>query len=137
MLPVESTEEFKVLSNNMSAEFGRTGGGIISVISKSGTNQYHGSLFEYLRNTALNSNEFFANKAGVPVQPLVLNQFGGSVAGLEGQAIAAVEGERAVGHADGHFHGVAACVGVADARQGRRIAPRALVGRALHDGQHR
>ncbi|MCU1262372.1 MAG: Cna B-type protein [Bryobacterales bacterium] len=81
LLPVESTEEFKVLTNNMSAEFGRTGGGIISVISKSGTNQFHGSLFEYLRNAAINANEFFANKAGVPVLPFVFNQFGGSVGG--------------------------------------------------------
>jgi len=81
LLPVESTEEFKVLTNNMSAEFGRTGGGIISVISKSGTNQFHGSLFEYLRNAAIDANEFFANKAGVPVLPFVFNQFGGSVGG--------------------------------------------------------
>ena len=81
LLPVESTEEFKVLTNNMSAEFGRTGGGIISVISRSGTNQFHGNLFEYLRNAAIDANEFFANKAGVPVLPFVFNQFGGSVGG--------------------------------------------------------
>lgn len=81
VLPVEATEEFKVLTNDMSAEFGRTDGGIISVISKSGTNEFHGSLFEYLRNTALNANEFFANKAGAARLPLVFNQFGGSIGG--------------------------------------------------------
>ncbi len=81
VLPVEATEEFKVLTNNMSAEFGRTGGGIISVISKSGTNQFHGSLFEYLRNSVLDADEFFANKNGTPRLPLVFNQFGGSLAG--------------------------------------------------------
>ena len=50
-LTVEATQEFKVLTNAMSAEYGRTGGGVISVISKSGTNEYHGSLFEYVRNS--------------------------------------------------------------------------------------
>ncbi|MEO7143622.1 MAG: hypothetical protein ABI165_08995, partial [Bryobacteraceae bacterium] len=78
---VEATEEFRVLTNNMSAEFGRTGGGIISVISKSGTNQFHGSLFEYLRNSAIDANEFFANRSGSKVLPLVFNQFGGSLGG--------------------------------------------------------
>ncbi|MBV8901995.1 MAG: TonB-dependent receptor, partial [Acidobacteriia bacterium] len=81
VLPVEATEEFKVLTNNMSAEFGRTGGGIISVISKSGTNQLHGSLFEYFRNSVLTANDFFANKAGAPRLSLNLNQFGGAVSG--------------------------------------------------------
>jgi hypothetical protein len=80
-LTVESTQEFKVLINNMSAEYGRTGGGVISVISKSGTNQFHGSAFEYLRNSALNSNEFFANKSGAPRPPLVFNQFGAALGG--------------------------------------------------------
>jgi hypothetical protein len=81
LLPVEATQELKVLTNNMSAEFGRTGGGVISVISKSGTNQFHGNLFEYLRNADLNANEFFANKAGAPRTPFVFNQFGGSLGG--------------------------------------------------------
>jgi hypothetical protein len=80
-LTVESTQEFKVLTNNMSAEFGRTGGGVISVISKSGTNQFHGSAFEYLRNSALNANEFFANQSGAPRPPLVFNQYGGAIGG--------------------------------------------------------
>src|SRR6185436_12383689 len=63
-LTVESTQEFKILTNNMSAEFGRTAGGIISVISRGGTNELHGNLFEYLRSDNLNANEFFANRAG-------------------------------------------------------------------------
>jgi hypothetical protein len=81
VLPVEATEEFKVLTNNMSAEFGRTGGGIISVISKSGTNAFHGNLFEYVRNSALGANEFFANNAGAPRLALKLNQYGGALGG--------------------------------------------------------
>ncbi|HEY2017352.1 MAG TPA: TonB-dependent receptor, partial [Bryobacteraceae bacterium] len=80
-LPVDATQEFKVISNNMSAEYGRSGGGIISMISKSGTNQYHGNLFEYLRNTEFNSNEFFANKAGSPRPPVHYNTFGGTLGG--------------------------------------------------------
>ena len=80
-LPVDATQEFKVLTNAMSAEFGRTGGGVISMISRSGTNQFHGSLFEYLRNDKLNSNEFFANKAGSPRPALRVNTFGGTLGG--------------------------------------------------------
>jgi len=80
-LPVEATQEFKVLTNTMSAEFGRTGGGVISMISRSGTNEFHGALFEYLRNDKLNSNEFFANKAGSPRPALRVNTFGASLGG--------------------------------------------------------
>jgi hypothetical protein len=80
-LTIDSTQEFKILSNAMSAEFGRTGGGIISTVSKSGTNEIHGNLFEFLRNSALNANEYFANAAGRPRASLVWNQFGGSAGG--------------------------------------------------------
>ena len=80
-LPVDATSEFKVQTNAMSAEYGRTGGGVVSVVSKSGNNQYHGLLFEYLRNTLLNSNEFFTNKAGSPRLDVKVNTFGGTFAG--------------------------------------------------------
>ena len=80
-LSIDSTQEFKVLTNAMSAEFGRTAGGIISLVSKSGTNQFHGNLFEFLRNDNLNANDFFANRAGRKVAPLAYNQFGGSLGG--------------------------------------------------------
>ncbi|MCX6606661.1 MAG: carboxypeptidase-like regulatory domain-containing protein, partial [Acidobacteria bacterium] len=78
---IESTQEFKILTNAMSAEFGRTAGGIVSVITRSGTNEYHGNLFEYLRNDKLNANEFFSNKAGRQRPSLRWNQFGGSLGG--------------------------------------------------------
>ena len=78
---VESTQEFKILTNAMSAEFGRTAGGIVSVVTKSGTNEFHGNLFEYLRNDNLNANDFFSNKAGRGRPALAWNQFGGSVGG--------------------------------------------------------
>src|SRR5437762_2754631 len=80
-LTVESTEEFKVQTNGMSAQFGRTSGGVISMISKGGTNQIHGSLFEFLRNDKLNANDFFANKAGRARTHSRVNQFGGTVGG--------------------------------------------------------
>jgi outer membrane receptor protein involved in Fe transport len=80
-LTVDSTQEFKVQTNGMSAEFGRTSGGVISMITKSGTNTFHGSLFEFLRNEDLNANDFFANKAGRAIAPDKVNQFGGTFAG--------------------------------------------------------
>jgi hypothetical protein len=80
-LTVDSTQEFKILNNAMSAEFGRTGGGIISVVSKSGTNEFHGNLFEFLRSDNLNANDFFANAAGRTRPTLAWNQFGGSIGG--------------------------------------------------------
>jgi Carboxypeptidase regulatory-like domain len=80
-LTTDSTGEFKIITNDMSAAYGRTTGGVISVISKSGTNEYHGSAFEYLQNTALNANNFFSNKAGTPLAPVHQNQFGGAVGG--------------------------------------------------------
>lgn len=58
---VDAVQEFKVLTNGYSAEFGRSGSGIVNVILKSGTNQLHGSAFEFLRNSALDSNTYFNN----------------------------------------------------------------------------
>ncbi|MBL8216083.1 MAG: TonB-dependent receptor, partial [Bryobacterales bacterium] len=78
---VESTQEFKILTNAMSAEFGRTGGGIVSVITKSGTNNFHGNLFHYVRNDNFNANEFFSNRNGGKRPSLAWNQFGGSLGG--------------------------------------------------------
>jgi hypothetical protein len=80
-LTTDSTEEFKVITNSMSAEYGRTTGGVISVVSKSGSNSFHGGLFEYLQNTAFNANDFFANTAGTPLAPVHQHQFGGSLGG--------------------------------------------------------
>src|SRR6266568_3826012 len=60
---------------------GRSSGGQVSLVTKSGTNQLHGSAYEYNRNTATAANTWFNNKAGVPVQPLIRNQFGASAGG--------------------------------------------------------
>ena len=78
---VDATEEFKVQSSNLSAEWGRFGGGVINVSTKSGTNRLHGSLFEFLRNSALDSNEFFNKRAGRSIPPFRMNQYGFALGG--------------------------------------------------------
>ncbi|MGP0070488.1 MAG: TonB-dependent receptor domain-containing protein [Bryobacteraceae bacterium] len=77
----DTVAEFRILMNNYTAEYGRSAGGIISVVTKSGTNQLHGSLFDYLRNQDLNANDFFANLTGAPVPVLKRNQFGVTLGG--------------------------------------------------------
>jgi outer membrane receptor protein involved in Fe transport len=79
----EAVEEFKLLENNYTAEYGRNGGGTISVVLKSGTNAVHGSLFEYLRNDDFNANNYIYNEQTprLPRQVLKRNQFGGVIGG--------------------------------------------------------
>jgi len=78
--------EFRILANNYTAEFGRSAGGVISVATKSGTNQFHGSIFDYLRNDALDANTYFnkdnADPAANNPRPILKrNQFGGTFGG--------------------------------------------------------
>lgn len=77
----DTVAEFRVLENDYTAEYGRSGGGVVSVVTKSGTNVFHGSLFEYLRNTDFNANNFFLNQTGQPRAVLQRNQFGGTFGG--------------------------------------------------------
>lgn len=77
---LENVQEFRVDSNNYPAEYGTGTGGQISVVTKSGSNKFHGSIFEYLRNDVLDAANFFDNIVGSK-SPLRLNQFGGSVGG--------------------------------------------------------
>lgn len=78
---IEATQEFKVQSSNLSAEWGRFGGGVVNVSTRSGTNQVHGAMYEYLRNNVFDANEFFNKTAGLSIPPFRLNQFGGAVGG--------------------------------------------------------
>src|ERR1700682_6100884 len=80
-IPLDSVQEFRVTVGGEGADEGRSSGGQVVLVTKSGTNQLHGSLYEYNRNTATSANTWFNNQSGVPVQPLVRNQFGGSVGG--------------------------------------------------------
>ncbi len=73
---VDAVEEFKVKTNNYSAEFGRSAGAIISATVKSGGNQYHASAWNFLRNEKLDANNFFSNAGNVKRQPFRQNQFG-------------------------------------------------------------
>ncbi len=77
----DGVQEFRILTSNYSAEYGRNAGGIVSVVTKSGTNDIHGSVFEFLRNDALNANSFFRNRDGLPKEILKRNQFGATVGG--------------------------------------------------------
>lgn len=72
----DAIQEFKVQTNNLGPEYGRFAGGVINLSTKSGTNSYHGSLYEFLRNKVLNANDFFSNAAGNPRPSFTQNQFG-------------------------------------------------------------
>jgi len=77
----DAIAEFRLLTSNYTAEYGRNGGGIISVVTKSGTNQIHGSLFEFFRNRVLDANDFFNIQQGVPRLDLKRNQYGATLGG--------------------------------------------------------
>jgi len=78
---VEAIEEFKVATNAYSAEYGRALGGVLNLTTKSGGNQFHGTLFEFFRNDKLDANAFFSNLANLRRPPLRWNQFGGNLGG--------------------------------------------------------
>ena len=78
---IDSLAEFSILRNNYSAEFGGGTGAIINVITKSGTQTFHGDLFDFVRNDALDSADFFLNATGGKKSELRLNNFGGTIGG--------------------------------------------------------
>src|SRR5450432_3032691 len=76
----DAIQEFRVQTNSMSAEFGRSGGAVLNVTIKNGTNEFHGSVFEFLRNSKLDAKNFFDPPTG-PTPPFKQNQFGASAGG--------------------------------------------------------
>ena len=77
----DAIAEFRVLESAYGAEYGRNAGGIVSIVSKSGTNQVHGTAYDYVRNTDFDSNDFFSNQQGQPRAVLKRNQYGGTFGG--------------------------------------------------------
>ena len=78
---VDAVQEFRVQTNALAAEFGMTGGGVINLVTKSGTNQFRGSLFEFLRDDAFDANGWTNNRNNLNKSPLNYNQFGGTIGG--------------------------------------------------------
>ncbi len=87
LIPTQDmVQEFRVVTNNVGAEYGSYAGGIINLTTKSGTNKFHGTAYEYLRNKVLNANDYFSNHNGpggtaLARPPLIQNQFGGTIGG--------------------------------------------------------
>src|SRR5580692_6149291 len=79
ILPIDAVSDLRVLSN-FEPEYGRNGGAVVNIVTKSGTNQFHGSAFEYFRNDALDARNYF-DPTSAPKAPFHNNQFGGSVGG--------------------------------------------------------
>lgn len=80
-LGVDAIQEFSVLTSNYTAEYGRTAGGVINAVTRSGTNKYHGTAFEFLRNSALDAANYFDNFTHTAKPPFRQNQFGGGIGG--------------------------------------------------------
>jgi Carboxypeptidase regulatory-like domain/TonB dependent receptor/TonB-dependent Receptor Plug Domain len=79
-LGVDAVQEFSVITTNQGAEYGRTAGGVVNAVTKSGSNQFHGTGYEFLRNSALDAKNFFDDPAN-PIPPFRRNQFGASAGG--------------------------------------------------------
>ena len=78
---IDSIQEFRVERNSFSAEFGQAQGAVVNLITKGGTNEFHGTAFEFFRNDSLNANDFFLNRNGQPKPQLKYNNFGGNFNG--------------------------------------------------------
>jgi hypothetical protein len=80
-VPVDALSEFKIQTHTYDVAFGRNAGSVVNASIKSGSNAFHGSVWEFLRNRDLNANSFFLNRAANPRPPFQQNQFGGTVGG--------------------------------------------------------
>lgn len=79
--PPDAIAEFKVMTNSLSAEYGRTGAAVVSMVHRSGTKDLHGDVYEFLRNDVLDANDFFGNRSGKTRAPFRYNQFGATAGG--------------------------------------------------------
>ena len=79
--PAEATQEFRVATSVYDAQYGRTGGGVVNLSIKPGTNRFHGAAYEYMRRTSLNANQFASNAAGQPRARRLIDQYGGEIDG--------------------------------------------------------
>src|SRR5262249_54033473 len=79
--PVDSVQEFKVQANSYDTEFGRTSGGVVNMVTKSGTNDYHGVAYDFERHSNLDANDWFNNRAGRTLTSFARHQFGGNLGG--------------------------------------------------------
>jgi outer membrane receptor protein involved in Fe transport len=77
----EAVEEFKVQQTNFSAEYGFSGASVVNIVSRSGTNKFHGSVYEFFRDDSLDANDWFANRHGDPIPPLRRHNYGGTIGG--------------------------------------------------------
>ncbi len=80
-IPLDSVQEFRTTIAGQGSDMGHTAGGQVAIITKSGSNQFHGSLYEYNRNTDFEANDWFSNRAGVKRPALIRNQYGASLGG--------------------------------------------------------
>jgi len=78
---IDTIQEFRVVRNSFSAEYGQAQGAVINLVTKGGSNQFHGTGFEFLRSDKLNANDFFLNKAGAPKGKLKYHNYGGNFSG--------------------------------------------------------
>ena len=78
---IDTSQEFRVRTNMFDAQFGRTGGGVVTYATKAGSNEFHGSVFEFLRNADFDANNFFSNRNGLGIGHYTYNQFGGRAGG--------------------------------------------------------
>jgi len=81
LVSVDALQEFRIQTSTFAPEFGRTPGGQISIVTRSGTNQFHGTAFDYLRNDVFDANDWFADTAGLPKPRERQNDFGGTFSG--------------------------------------------------------
>jgi hypothetical protein len=81
LVSVEALQEFRIMTSTFAPEFGRTPGGQVSIVTRAGTNQFHGALFEYLRNDLLDANDWFADHDSLPKPEERQNDFGGTFSG--------------------------------------------------------